>query len=128
MALFTTVEGVPAYYCAKCFAERVEEALQDLLAELPSGMTHKDIVETAVFTNCGHVIDNTGSCGRCVKGITAFLTFVSMRTNLKGRYSKKLLKNLNATIDGFINRYGRVSPNNVKTNIHGLFIEDAAKW
>lgn len=99
----------PAYYCAKCFVERVEEALRE-------GMTPREIAANVNFTRCGHVEDGdsaTQDCMRCAKAMMAMLTFVAMRMQLKpttetNPASHKLLNRLEETVRMLIKRYGRI--------------------
>jgi len=107
LAGFVDHDGTPTYYCATCLPERVEDALRE-------GMTPQDIADAICFTNCNH-IEDSGTCGRCAKGITAYLMYLSATLHLKpGKY--ELLTRLDRIITLLIGKYGRISPDNIRNH------------
>jgi hypothetical protein len=110
MAGFIDHDGNPIYYCAVCLPARVEDALRE-------GMTAQEVADAISFTNCGHIEDNTGTCGRCAKGITAMLLYLSTTLHLKGKH--ELLTRLDRVITDLIGKHGRLTPDGIYTCHHG---------
>jgi len=115
IAGYVDYEGNAAFYCAKCFAQRIEDALR-------AGEPVADIAATISFLNCGHIEDGTGTCGRCAKGIMAYLTYLSTTLHLKLPVKDSMLRQLDLLIEALVNEHGRISTHGMYTKSHGLAI------
>jgi hypothetical protein len=115
MAGFPDYEGLPAFYCPKCFAQRIEDSLR----------AGEPIVEIAVninFDRCGHVEEGTGTCGRCAKGILGYLVYLSTTLHLRLPRKDSMLGNLDELITRLTGLHGRISPHGIYTAKHGRAI------
>jgi hypothetical protein len=115
LAGYPDYEGNPAFYCVKCFGQRIEDALR-------AGEPVANIAATISFSNCGHVVDGTGSCGRCAKGTMAYLTYLSTTLHLRLPATDKMRGQLDLLITELVRLHGRVSIHGIYTSKHGQAI------
>ena len=105
---FVTADGTPAFYCAHCLCERLEDVLRN------EEMKPAEIAETITFEQCEHIEPSTGSCGRCFVGIAAMLTLISVKLKFKtGKSNAQVHKDLDEVIRILTKTYGRLSIDNI---------------
>ncbi len=108
MAGFTTADHEPAFYCAHCLCERLENVLRN------EEMKPAEIADTLTFAHCEHVEPESGTCGRCYVGIAAMLTVISVKLKFKtGKSDKQLCKKLDNLCNTLVNKYGRISVDSI---------------